>query len=413
MEMSYLTTTNRLRTGQVEYLILQEMCHVAKNLYNYTLYTVRQHFFETGQFLKYESAYHLVKSNENYKLLPSQTAQQVMKSVNENFKSFFGLIRKKRTAPSTPKANIPRYLPKDGVREITFPPAHFKIMDNQIRLTLPKSVRSKYNVKFLYFPIPPHITDHLVKEVQIQPYYKWFKIAFKYVDKTEYQPVEKSSAVMAIDLGIDNLCTMVSEEFSQPVIIDGRELKSYNRLFNKKLAKKKSIAMRCNNKYMTTSMALLFEKRNNYIRDKMHKISCRIVKEAKAHQINTIYIGYNQGWKQECNMGKTTNQKFVSIPYRQLIQYITYKAKKYGIEVITHEESYTSKCDALAFEEIGKHSEYKGKRVARGMFLSSTGNLINADVNGALNILRKCKGDFSIKGIVNRGCVFQPKRIRI
>ncbi|MCK4257637.1 MAG: transposase [Halanaerobiales bacterium] len=104
-------------------------------------------------------------------------------------------------------------------------------------------------------------------------------------------------------------------------------------------------------------------------------------------------------------MSKVVNQKFVSIPYKKLIKYITYKAKKYEIEVITQEESYTSKCDALAYEEIGKHEAYKGKRVSRGIFLSSTGKLINADVNGALNILRKCKGDFSVQGIVKRGWI--------
>ncbi|MBA1336462.1 MAG: hypothetical protein HPY66_2897 [Firmicutes bacterium] len=112
-------------------------------------------------------------------------------------------------------------------------------------------------------------------------------------------------------------------------------------------------------------------------------------------------------------MSKATNQKFVSIPYIQLIHYITYKAEKYGIEVITQEESYTSKCDALAYEEIGRQEDYKGKRISRGLFLSSTGKIINADVNGVLNILRKCKGELSIKGIVNRGCVYQPKRIRV
>src|SRR6056297_3061989 len=160
MGVPYLTTTNRLRTGSLEYIILQEMCHTAKNLYNYTLYLIRQYFFETGQFLRYESAYHIAKLNENYKMLPSQTAQQVMKSVDENFKSFFGLLKKRKTTSYTPTIRIPRYLPKDGVREITFPPAHFKILESQVRLTLPRCIKAKYNVKFLHFPIPPHIKEY-------------------------------------------------------------------------------------------------------------------------------------------------------------------------------------------------------------------------------------------------------------
>ncbi|MCK4259284.1 MAG: transposase [Halanaerobiales bacterium] len=409
-DVPYLTTTNRLHTGRTQYSILQEMCHTSKNLYNYTLYTVRQYFFENKKFLNYEKAYHIVKNNENYKLLPSQVAQQVMRSVNEDFEAFFGLVKKKRTEIYKPKTNLPHYLPKNGVREITFTPAHFTILHKHVRLTLPKHIKKKYNLKFLYFPIPPHIRDYPVKEVQIQPYHSWFKIAFKYIDTKKYKLVKKDTAIMAIDLGIDNLCTIVSEKFSQPTIIDGRGIKSYNRLFNKKLAKKKSTAMNCSGQHMTKSIARLYEKRNNYMRDKIHKISCTIVSEAVKNNINTICIGYNEGWKTKCNMSKVVNQKFVSIPYKKLIKYITYKAKKYGIEVMTQEESYTSKCDALAFEEIRKHEAYKGKRVSRGIFLSSTGKLINADVNGALNILRKCKGDFSVQGIVNRGCVFQPKR---
>ena len=149
------------------------------------------------------------------------------------------------------------------------------------------------------------------------------------------------------------------------------------------------------------------------MKDKIHKISSTIVNEAVKNNINTIIIDYNKGWKNKSKMNKATNQTFVSIPYSQLIHYITYKAEKHGIEVITQEESYTSKCDALAYEAIEKHENYKGKRIKRGLFLSSIGKAINADVNGALNILRKCKGEFSLKRIVNSGCVYQPKRIRI
>ena len=413
VDHSYLTTTNRLKTNRIQYSILKEMCHTAKNLYNYTIYTVRQHFFETETFLVYEKAYHTVKNNENYKLLPSQTAQQVMKSVNEEFKSFFGLLKKKRTGEYTAKASIPHYLPKDGVREITFTPAHFKINQKQIRLSLPTPIKTKHNIKYLYFPLPPHLADQLIKEVQILPFNGWFKIAFKYIDTKEYTPIDKSTAVMAIDLGIDNLCTIVSDKISQPIIIDGREIKSYNRLFNKNLAKDKSIAMKCNGRHITKNIAAHYEKRNNHMKDKIHKISSTIVNEAVKNNISTIIIGYNKGWKNKSKMNKATNQTFVSIPYSQLIHYITYKAEKHGIEVITQEESYTSKCDALAYETIEKHENYKGKRINRGLFLSSIGKAINADVNGALNILRKCKGEFSIQGIVNSGCVYQPKRIRI
>ena len=153
-------------------------------------------------------------------------------------------------------------------------------------------------------------------------------------------------------------------------------------------------------------------RRQNYIKDYLHKTATKIINIAIEKGIKTIAIGYNKEWKQKCDLGRKNNEKFLSIPHSKLLHYIKYRATQHNIEVIETEESYTSKCDALALKEIQKHQSYKGKRVERGVFQSSVGKLINADVNGALNILRKSVAcDSLIQEIASRGLVFQPVRV--
>lgn len=153
--------------------------------------------------------------------------------------------------------------------------------------------------------------------------------------------------------------------------------------------------------------------RNCWIEDKLHKISRYIVDFCKSNNIGTIIIGLNKEWKNEINIGKRNNQHFVSIPHSKLIDKIVYKANLLGIEVITHEESYTSKIDHLAFEPLKKQESYLGKRKKRGLFQSSVGKLINADINGAIGIARKVVGDSFIGKIIDSGFVFNPVRINI
>lgn len=153
--------------------------------------------------------------------------------------------------------------------------------------------------------------------------------------------------------------------------------------------------------------------RSSNIEDVFHKISRKIVDLLIDSKITKLVVGYNKGWKQNVNIGKKNNQKFTQIPFARLVSYLEYKCELAGIEIVIHEESYTSKCDFLAFEKIGKHENYLGKRKKRGLFQSSVGKLINADVNGALNIMRKVVGDSceSIRRIIDRGLLFNPVRI--
>ena len=154
----------------------------------------------------------------------------------------------------------------------------------------------------------------------------------------------------------------------------------------------------------------MYDKRDRYFEDAFQKVSRQIVDMLVEKKIGKLIVGYNAGWKQKSDMGKRNNQKFVQIPFARLASYLRYKCEMVGIDFVEHEESYTSKCDALALEPIGKHEQYLGRRTKRGLFRSSVGKLINSDQNGALNIMRKVVGDSYVSRIVNSGHSLCPVR---
>lgn len=204
-----------------------------------------------------------------------------------------------------------------------------------------------------------------------------------------------------------NTCACVSNVVNS-FIINGRVMKSVNQWYNKKKAKLMSFV---GDKGSSNRIRRITLFRNCWIEDKLHKISRYIVNFCRSNNIGTIIIGLNKEWKQEINIGKRNNQHFISIPHSKLIEKIVYKAKLLGINVIVHEESYTSKIDHLAFEPLKKQESYLGRRKKRGLFQSSIGELINADINGAIGIARKVIGDSFIGKIIDSGFVFNPIRV--
>ena len=414
-----LAANNRIKTkNKTKLAILKELTSNSKDLYNKALYTIRQHFFSTKKYLPYKEVYKLLKGSEEYKRLPSNASQQTLKQVDNAFKSFFELLKAKKQG-KVEKVDIPKYLDKKGHYKVIYTKIHLKIMDNNyIRLALPKYIKEKYKANYLYFKIPKHIIGKEIKEVHILPYKPYYKISFVYSDGDRNYNHYTTDDIMAIDLGIDNLATIVTR-YDKPIILDGKSLKSKNRYFNKMVSVLSSSIKKgtTSDKWKDNeprSIKVWRFRRANYIKDYLHKTATRIINIAIEKGIKTIAIGYNKEWKEKCNLGRKNNEKFLSIPHSQLLQYIKYKATQHKIEVIEVEESYTSKCDALALEPIQKHEKYLGKRIKRGLFQSSIGKLINADVNGALNILRKSVAcDSLIKEITGRGLVFQPVRVYI
>lgn len=329
---------------------------------------------------------------------------------------------------------------KNGYYKVIYTKIHLKREGNYIRLSLSKYIKEKYNTRYLYFKIPKHIQDKDIKEIHILPTKPYCKISFIYdsgftIKSTEDFNIQTDN-IMSIDyLGLNNLATIVTR-LSKPIIIDGKSLKSSNRYFNKRISVLQSMITKGLDTKSTKVKKILknhkklnlwYEKRLNYIKDYLHKAATLIINKALKENIKLIIIGYNKGWKNEIDLGKTT-EGFMSIPHLKLVEYIEYRAKLYGIRTVRQEESYTSKADALAFDYIPSYkkdeedkSNYKfsGKRILRGLYQSSIGKLINADVNGALNIMKKYFQNLSvacdslIQEITGSRFVFQPVRVRI
>ena len=357
---------------------LDHLCFLSKNLYNATLYLIRQHYFETGKYLGYCEVNRMMKETKNpdYYAMNTKVSQHTQKLVDKAFKSFFALNRKYLKHPNSisGKPHIPKYLDKDGRQSVFF--------TNQAISTTKSGYIKLSGVDAL---IPTSVKD--IQFVRLA--HRGTSIIIEVGYRKEHGAHKDNGKVAAIDLGISNLATLTFQD-SSPIIFNGKPIKSINQYFNKKLAELRSRQDKTDHKYITTKrMNRISEKRFHRIKDYMHKVSREIVNQLVSHNVSDLVIGYNKGWKQDTNMGHVNNQKFVQIPFTMLINMIQYKCAIAGIRVETICESHTSKCSFIDKESIEHHDSYKGRRVHRGLFRSANGQIINADVNGSLNIMRK------------------------
>ncbi|WP_071396564.1 RNA-guided endonuclease InsQ/TnpB family protein [Bacillus tuaregi] len=399
-----------------EYSNLKELCHIAKNLYNVGLYNVRQYYFEHKEYLKYESNYHLAKTNENYKLLNSNMAQQILKEVDGVFKSFFGLIKLAKQGKYDFKSiNLPRYLKKDGYYPLVI--GFVRLNGNQ--LTIPYSNLYKKHHAPIIINIPPILLDKKIKEIRIVPKNnaRFFEIQYTYEVAEEQRDLNYQKA-LAIDLGLNNLATCVTTE-RQSFIVDGRKLKSINQWFNKENARLQSIKDKQKIKGTTRKQSFLTYNRNNKVNDYINKTCRYIINYCLENQIGNLVIGYAETLQRNINLGRITNQNFVNIPVGNIKEKLEYLCKLYGIKFFKQEESYTSKASFFDNDEIPKYNadnpkdyQFSGKRVKRGLYKTKSGKLVNADINGALNILAKSKA-VDITVLCSSGEVATPQRIRI
>lgn len=363
---------------------LDELCFKSKNLYNKALYLVRQHYFETKSYLDWIKVDRLMvdSKDDNYYALPTRAAKQTLRLLNRNFESFFALLKKKRSGNHDKPVRIPGYLDKDGRYVTIFP------KDAVSKVYLRKGI---IKLSRLSIEIPTKVTESNIVEVRVLPRNNHHVIEVVYkVDEVE--PKSDNGRYASIDLGLNNLA-MVSSNVVKPFSINGRPLKSINQYYNKEKARLQSHLK--GNKKTSKRINSITNKRNNKVKDYLHKSSRLIVNFLVSNNISTLIIGYNEEWKQNINLGRTNNQSFVNIPFYTFIKQLDYKCKLEGINVVLTEESYTSKCSFLDGETIEEHESYLGKRIKRGLFKSAKGKLINADLNGSLNILKKVVGDFS------------------
>ncbi len=343
--------------------MLDDFCFRAKNLYNYALYTQRQVYFQVqNRIMSYENLYELVMNSDAYKEMPrASIGQSVIRQVASDFRSFYKSTKAYYKDPFKfqEKPKLPKYKDKNKGRCVL-------VLNNQAVSILNGKVQ--FPKVFNGFTVKTKVTgtEEKLKEARVVPKNGIYIVEVVY--QKEINAVNKVSKlglkyVAGIDVGIDNFSTIsVWNKESKPIIINGKGLKSYNKYFNKKLAHLKSEAMKKNKMYSTKRIQRLYQKRNNYMQDFMHKASKLTVDYLLANKVRYLVIGNNKEWKQNCNLGKKTNQTFVQIPFLSYIEKLTYKAEEVGIVVKTTEESYTSGTSFLDDELPCKENYNKSRR---------------------------------------------------
>ena len=405
------------RLSKEDYRTIRELCHIAKNLANEAIYNVRQYYFSEGEFLKYEKNYTLLKNSPNYKALNSNMAQQILKEVDGSFKSFFSLLKLAKQGKYAFKdCRLPHYLPKDGYTTLVI--GFVRLKGN--KLILPFSNSFKKTHKAVEITIPPMLLDKKVKEIRIIPKAKarFFEIQYIYEAECVQRNLNTNNA-LALDLGINNLVTAVSSN-GRSFIIDGRKLKSINQWFNKENARLQSIKDKQHyGKKSTSRQKAIARNRNNKVNDYMNKAARKVINYCIANDMGTLVVGYNETFQRGGHIGKRNNQNFVNIPYGQLRSKLEYLCKMNGIIFVKQEESYTSKSSFWDRDDIPVYNadnpreyQFSGKRIHRGQYKTASGKIINADVNGALNIMRK-SSVVDVNILYGRGEVDTPVRIRI
>ncbi len=377
------------------YAVIDTAAFASKNLYNAANYLMRQSFIHEHRSLSYETIYHLMKTHEAYRALPTKVSQQVIKLLDKNWKAYFKAVEAYRLDPSQflghPK--LPGYKDKQKGRNILV-----YTIQAISKTGLKRSVIAPSGL-----PIEVHTKHTNVDCVRIVPRNGYYVVEVVYEQKEHYASVD-TSLLAAIDIGLNNLATLTSNKVGfLPRLVNGRPLKSVNQFYNKRRAELQS---KVKPDEYTARMERMTNKRTRKIDHYLHIASRRIVDLLVEEGIGTLVIGKNECWKQEVTMGKRNNQNFVQVPHARFIDMLTYKCTLVGIVVKVTEESYTSKCSFLDMEPIGKHETYMGKRVRRGLFRSAEGYRYNADVNGSYNILRKVAPDAFGQG--SRGCVVHP-----
>lgn len=376
-----------LKTDEI-YSFLDTCCFNSKNLYNHANYLLRQEYIKNHKFIGYNNLDKMLKNDKvhpDYTSLPLiQSSQQLLRLLCKNWKSYFEAIKDYKLHPEkyNGRPKLPKYSKKiKGRKPLILTNQNCKLDGNKI--VFPKA----FNGFEIETEINKKSNFKCLSQVRILPMKNYFIVEIVY--KVENKDLVTNSNLICIDLGINNLATVTNNIGKRPFIINGKGLSSINQYYNKNLATLKSIAETRHKRKSTNRISSLTNKRNQRVENFMHKASRYIVNYCKDNNISKIIIGYNKGWKNEVNMSKKTNQKFVEIPYRNLIDKIQYKANEIGIEVIEVEESYTSGTSFLDFEKPTKDNYNKSRRVKRGLFKSNEGHLINADVNGSYQITKK------------------------
>ena len=409
---------------ELEKTIVEQLLIWSNNLFNVGTYESRQQYFKNPIAVKYPDLYKIAKTNENYRLLYSQVAQQSLKSVAESFTSFRALEKLANQGEIHQKPRLPRYRTKGGMYPVSYPGQALKVIGNKVRLPLGKKGKEYFGKDAIWVPLPERIKNCQIKELRLIPRNGEVWVEYVHESLTEQAPScsLEVTGVLGIDHGINNWLTCVSSN-GKPFIIDGHRLKSWNQWFNKEKARIQSehVIHKLPKGFSSKRLQQLSEIRTRRMRDAVNKAVRTIVDYCENNQINVLVFGWNKGQKQEVNMGGVTNQNFVQIPTAKVKERLQQECELKGWRFVEEDESYTSKSSFLDRDllpvKVGEKPDNwqpSGKRIKRGLYRSSAGLLINADVNGAANIIRKSKVAIdSILERVGRGLLTNPLRIKL
>ncbi len=389
------------------YQEIDRLCFESKNLYNYANYLIRQSFIFEQTYLNYNSIQKIGQGSTPYQALPAKVSQQVLMVLSKNWKSFLAANQVYQSTPEKflGRPKLPKYKKKETGRNL--------VIYTVQALSKPSLKQGIIHPSQTEIYLKTTVDTSGIKQVRIVPRLDHYVIEVIYeAEPRQYELEEDLFA--SIDIGLNNLATLTFNQAGlQPLLINGRPLKSINQYYNKIKA---NLQAKLPKNQSSIRLKKLGNKREFKINDYLHKASRLIINTLIHHQIGTLIIGKNQEWKQEINLGKKTNQNFVQIPHNKLIEMLSYKAGMVGMKVIVTEESYTSKASFIDNDPIPVYqpgeknqSSFSGKRVKRGLYRTGSGKLVNADVNGSFNIMKKAVPNAFGYGI--EGVVVHPVRI--
>ena len=407
------TETHIIKESNPLYRWILEECSRSRNLFNKALYIYRQAFTEKHENIsdyvsivnnkKFISSYNLItkmrelKDEDYFAMTKNHSASQVIIQVDKTMKSWFAALKSYKKDPSKfrGRPRIPSYKKKDELNCLIY-----TYVD--ARLQKDGTINLRRDIK-----LPIHTNLSSFQQIRLVPKTGFIQVEIVYNKEVEDNHLDQTRAI-GIDLGLNNLMAITSNIGNVSNLVNGRPLKSINQYYNKKKAHLMCLLEKGKLK-SSKRLRRLEMKRFCKIKDYLHKTSRRVVELMEQNNIGTCFIGHNKDWKQEIIIGSRNNQNFVSIPYNLLINMLKYKIEEKGGVLIELNEAYTSKCSFLDNEEICKHESYKGKRVKRGLFLSFDKKILNADINGSLNILKRGIGfSFMVKNDI-----FRPEKIDI
>jgi putative transposase len=397
-----------IKSTEHRFAPIDKLAFESKNLYNAANYVIRQSFLYGWGCINYNEMNRLMKSHQAYKDLPAKVSQQILMILDKNWKSFFEAIKAYKIDPTkfTGRPKLPKYKDKVKGRNILVYTIQ-SISTKQLKKGMIKLSGTSILIK-------TKVKPEQLCQVRLVSKCDSYVIEVIY-NEPESTLDDNKFVVASIDLGLNNLVALTSNQPGfTPLLINGRPLKSINQFYNKRKAQLQSQLKGC--RKTSSRIQRLTRCRHQKVDNYLHHTSRQIINLLASRKIGILVIGKNAQWKNEIDLGKKTNQNFVSIPHARLIEMLKYKAELMGIKVMEQEESYTSKSNFLNLDPIPVYGNigtqdvtFSGKRIKRGLYKTSSGRLINADVNAAYNILRKAIPNAFSNGIGS--CVVQPRRV--